>query len=722
MRALIVLFVLIINFASSLSAQNASWSKVDRTDGGFLYYTNSSEDFEVNSYDEHSFSERGPIVVYFKSWVSENAEYLVRYAKSPPGITYLNEPEDLETHLNQLIAKYDATLIDKKSFVLNGFNTMDASFTNAEYLIYIRSIIRGNQLVLLFQAVKADSGEARFEDFFKNFEFYVPENLGHKPYELSDSKMTLDVPEKKFAQTEELEKGTVAKISFSDSKFGATIDVDVTKLDPYSNYLFDKNTFVYEKLVQTEEVDSLLMFTTGKIQEVCPMYRLEHFKTENQKFISEIYIYCNGYKHDITMSIPLAYRNLGYSDKIFKSIHFDLDASANTWMLAVNKNINTLILNDLMSEDSIKYNQALEKIYEYDGFGTDDIPQIIKVLSTPSKFDSDEYNAKYYLVTTLHDLKDDRIEASYEKIYTLSDNIEFRSRILESLSIRNQAKSKELFLKLLSSSAPETYTLKDDAFDAFADSLALFEAHKDAILGLASKNIARDKILDTYSAAVGYFGKDNALAKDSTSVDKMILADLASWKKEILQDDSSPIPMHVANYYVVFENKVQEEEIFELLNESTSIFNWYRSVYNKLSQNLVPSEAELDRIFSENYYWYFILQTLARKQMTDKIAERFLKLEKNVEAVMHNYYYENFNVDCKKFEIKDQVQTKFGKMVYCACKDDDQDGAYYGIIGPIDPKGIMDFANDQSVYYQEKQYITDDKERLQYLINYLDEK
>ena len=392
---------------------------------------------------------------------------------------------------------------------------------------------------------------------------------------------------------------------------------------------------------------------------------------------------------------------------------------ANRQMLSGKKDVTQMLLNDLWSSDRDIYDRAMDKLYDYEGITEKDIPAILNALKKPTHYEEDEFNARYYLVTAIHQFESPAIEKTLETIFNTSTSYNLRSRIPDSLSLRQSSASKEVMLNILKSAPTESYELKMSAFDGFADSLQLFSLYKSRLIDLAQNNIGRKEIIDAYGSAIGYYGKNNAIGVDSLAYEKMVNSDLEAWFEAIKNDNEASIPMHVINYFVVFDRPAVESKIESLLRSSNSTFNHYRLVYNGVSKGKIPSNEDLGKVYKDNYYWYYVLSTLIRKDMLKSIPAAYKPLEKNVSTLMHHYFYDNHGVDCQEFEIKRMVDTKYGKMALTSCKDGSTEGDFLGIVGPIATDGTPDLTNEQSLYFEEKQIGYDLEERLKILLDNL---
>ncbi len=714
----LVLLVCVCFCTIAVYSQQEGWAVQHSDEGLFDYYSNSNNGFQLKLFDEHQQKERGAIITFFKTWVADEGEFMIRFAKQPPGITYLNEQWGLEQHLNELLVIYKGTMLEKHFLQQSGYNALDATFVNDKYHIFTRTIIRGSQMVLLFQALDIKGEIKKFDPFFDKLRFASPKSADLYPYAFNASQFEMLLPENYYVIPRD-DKQVMENISFSEYQSWSTIDLEINKIDPYTGFDFTDNYFKYENLVDTQAVDSLLLFKTGKFKNVCPMFRLEHMVPGNKKYISEMYVYCNGYKHDLVLTIPLAYRGSRLIDTIFESINIQLDEKANQQMLSGKKDVTQMLLTDLWSPDRDKYDEAMEKLYDYEGITEKDIPSILNALKQPTHYEEDEFNARYYLVTSIHQFESTAIEKALEATFISSTNYNLRSRILESLSLRQSAGSKEVMLKLLKSAPGESYELKMSAFDGFADSLQLFSLYKSSLIDLAQNDVGRKEIIDAYSSAIGYYGKNNVLAVDSSAYEKMVNSDLESWFEAIKSDNEASIPMHVINYFVVFDRPVVESKIESLLRSSNSTFNHYRLVYNSVSKGKIPPAEDLDKVYQDNYYWYYVLSTLIRKDMLKSIPTAYKPLEKNVSTLMHHYFYDNHSVDCQQFEIKRMVDTKYGKMALTTCTDGNTEGDFLGIVGPFVADDTPDLANEQSLYFEEKQIGYDLEERLKILLDNL---
>ncbi|GJM35857.1 MAG: hypothetical protein DHS20C18_48580 [Saprospiraceae bacterium] len=699
-----------------IKKKETSWSTQYSKDGAFQYFFPNDVPFQTNKSTHSSFPERGEVNIKYKVYIDPNSneEYLIKYNNSPPGITYLNSYKGNLATVQYMAELYKSN-VDKMTFFESDKNIgSDAVLIDSlGNVFYLRSLIRGSMIYLLVQKSPAHDRNTKFFDALK----LLPVTYdGQSTFNYSNAKYSMKTSTDSYEYQSEEGGYVIDNYCFNNIGSGVSINLEFKKYGMYDQINFHDSIFTAERSLDLEKMDTLLHFEKYLYEDTCPGYVAQYQNDSTNLFQTELQIYCN---HHLTTIIIVAsdeFKESTYIDDILKTIHFELDSES---INSLTKRKTSKIIADLDSKDSTIFNAALDAFNTYDEFNEQDIPSIHGLLHKTLLDEQKDYNAKYDIITKLHDFKLPETEKVITDYYAASDNANVKYRILESLANRKSTSSVPNLIALLEKTSPEQI-LPEDIYASFKDSIELFQHYFPKLKSIADQGIAEGLTLELIT---NWLEKDTILPfleKENTWIQSKIFDKIDEFYQILEVDSMASIDYYIMDYLLHTDDAVKKENLYQTLSHSPDIYGKYRIVYNKVAQDEHIPASLLGEVMTNNYYRYWTMQ--AYFIFNKQLPEIYTKRIDIAKAVMTNYIYKTFDYlcdSCSPINGFTEVKTKHGNMVLMQCFTD-QEGEYYlGCVGPFNENGIYDISNDQSVYYNTLRTDKEPEALLERLVEYI---
>ncbi|HMS69739.1 MAG TPA: TraB/GumN family protein [Saprospiraceae bacterium] len=691
------------------------WAMNVQEEGKFSYFSGADTPFLVNELKEHEHSARGSIVSKYKIWNEDGSEYLVRFNTNPPGITYSDEKTALATSSAALASALNMNLV-KESFEESAqYTTLNSEFKNENLTVFTKLMVRGNQMVLLFES--QTKKKAKNQPFFDNFKFLPIQSKPKVPFVFDGAKIKMMVPNSSYYSESEETGKVIHNYSYVDSGAFTTIDLEISEIGKYEQLNLSDEAFTIENNLDSSIAGNVKDYKFFKISDVCPGYFFHRQSEGNKNIITEAGIFCNNHKFLMTAVSPNDAATIAIMDEYWKTLNFTVDPALNQLMFEKkSKNI----LQKLESKDRSVFDEARTALENFESFTNEDIPAMLSLLDKSLLDDSEDYNAKYQLVTILHDFENPKIQDAFFKLLITSTNSTLKYRILESLSLSSSSPVQKKLIGTLASKTIEAELIPEDIYQIYNDSLELFIENKEQLLSIAEQGVARSQFLNMYLDLISLHGKSSPISKDSNRVEKIVKEEIKKFLAEYALDNSLPIPIPLINFFLEFRRDADEAIVLKALSTSESPFNRYRVVYNKVSNGKEVTNAELDKIYQEKYFWFFIMDELIAKNKFLQLDAKYRDINISNAAIMNRYFNKEHEVDCITVDIIERVKYKDKYMLLSKCMVEDETGYYAGLVGPYDANDQIDLENEESLYFSDLQYETNPKELLPILLENLE--
>ncbi|HOY13599.1 MAG TPA: TraB/GumN family protein [Saprospiraceae bacterium] len=691
------------------------WSMQIQEEGKFIYFSGADTPFLVNELKEHEHSARGSIVSKYKIWSEDGSEYLVRFNSNPPGITYNDEQTALTTSSAALATALNMKLV-KESFEASAqYTTLNSEFTGVNLTVYTKLMIRGNQMILLFES--QTKKKIKNQNFFEDFKFLPLESKPKVPFSFENAKLKMMVPNSAYYSESEESGKIIHNYSYVDSGAFTTIDLEISEIGKFEQLNLSDEAFTLENNLDSSLAGNVIDYQFTKINGVCPAYFFHRQSDGNKNIITEAGVFCNNHKFLMTAVSPNDSATIDIMDEYWKTLNFTVDPALNQLMF---EKKSKTILQNLESKDRILFDEARTALDNFENFTSQDIPAMLDLLNKNLLDEAEDYNSKYQLVTILHDFEDPKIDELLFKLLITSTNMTLKYRILESLSLSSSSSVQKKLIGTLASKTIEAELIPEDIYQLYNDSLDLFIENKEQLLAIAEQGVARSQFLNLYLDLISLHGKSTPISKDSTRVEKMVKEDLKKFMAEYSLDNSLSIPMPLINFYLEFRRDADEAAILKALSNSENSFNRYRVVYNKVSNGKEVTNAELDKIYQEKYFWFFIMDELISKNKFLQLDAKYRDINISNAAIMNRYFNKEHEVDCITVDIIERVKYKDKYMLLSKCMVEDETGYYAGLVGPYDENDQIDLENEESLYFTDLQYEPNPKDLLPILMENLE--
>ena len=689
------------------------WTSQRSEIGGYDYYFPAGIEYQTLKTKMVEYEQNGEAIVYYKTFVNpENKnEYLLRHVTAAPGIIYLNPYESIES-MNALYESNYKASSKKTSYSFTNENlTCDATLID-EYdnAFYIKTIVRGS---VMYNLIQKSPSQKRDELFFNGLKLLSPQTTVDQEFSYDDAQFFMATPTSNSNQhATKNPESTIDAFGINSSQSGINIDIEFDEYTPYEMNRLEESLFTTD-LLDTTTYDSLIYFKKYKYEDICPGFISSYQSDSTYLIHTEIGIYCNNHFVDINITSPKEHEKSDIVDKIINSFHFDNPSTA-----SITSNKTETIINDVMSTDTTVFRGALAAITEGPLFTTENIPSVIKTLESTVLDEEEDYNSKYQLITSFHDIKSAELENALFEVYRKTNNYTVQHRILESLSARETTNATDKMITLLQQPKLNNQ-YPEDLLHQLNDSLELFEHYYPQLKSIAEINSVDNTALHTI---VNWYTKDTSelFNPDET----LWLTDKINHKIEeyytnSLVDTSASIQEYIMDF-VEIEDLESEEQLYTFLSNSQDVFGQYRSIYSMLlNKQPVPNDL-LEKVMSSEYYKYWLLVNYEEEKMP--LPDKYLDKHSVAKIVMKKNIYNGFEYWCDTCTIIKEYtndEIKYGDMYLIKCDSVDEGDYFIGCVGPFNQDGQFSFYNDESVYYENIQTAKNPFDLEKELVDYL---
>lgn len=404
---------------------------------------------------------------------TEKTQYLLQYIDFLGEETFLNEREVIDQMILGVVESYGKAPLLHDTFQINGYPAQrDVYQLDDKTYMTIQIAIRGNRL---YMQLKTSIDEIkRFDDFFTSLVFLPFEEKELKVVNVNDGEFSILAPSAVTEITDTLNYGyqysphTWSSFQFQNENNSSQVVVKKAELSPYFEYvwsdsLFQKfNELFTNEEKYTEQNDSLSGYPSHRI-----IIRSSTGSTRTiEYFISGDILYA------IDVIEPRELDTLDHAEKLIRSFKL-LKHTPKT----VEGKGSTLLLSDLLSENSQKHEKAINAISTAH-FKPYDLPLMEEILMKEWPDDSLVLGIRSLLIERYIEMQSPNTMTVLSKMVSAPvSKPEYMTSVLKSLIALNTAESHALADSLIDvytgNDIINTYTLLRD----YRDSVELFRAH-----------------------------------------------------------------------------------------------------------------------------------------------------------------------------------------------------------------------------------------------------
>lgn len=686
--------------------------------GQFSYLLPNDIEWKVNRIVHPEFPERGEMKLMYKAFVDPNTkdEYLIRFDVNQPGITYLNQKEDLETVTSGLVKRFNASAIEQEYFEMEhghtGMNLTAIDSLGIKY--FFKTMIRGSAL---YVALEKSVSNVKNHDFFDSFQIQDIElNEALKKLEHQESFLKMDVPNSEYYYHSEDATTPTDHFSYAYESIGTTMDVEIMKYSKYESLApLDTLHADYTEAI-TAEADSTLAVKTWNPDSICPLVGVEYVQDSSTLARIQAISYCNDYSYTFIIMGPIEIISEGYVDAILNSVSIDQNPELN-YSLSDSKV--PLILEDLSSTDTIVFNGAREALNNIESVEDEDREPLQKALTQSYTDDELDYNSAHDIITLLHDFEDDEVEQAIVTHFKTTKNKINRERIIESLSMRSSDHSFERMVGLLETT-DDQLVHGDNIYSSAKDSMSVYVEFYDRLLGLAKRDIAYSQFLELNI----YYLDSNQISSQLPNqwFEEQIKKETSTYIEQTKIDTAASIDEYLMDYFLSPNSNSELKDIlYSNIEISKDYYAKYRMTYNqKLNQEEV-NQQQVEEAASIPHYRYWLLSLYSDESV---VPSSLMNMELNAISIQKQYLNNNYDVwtdQCKVHQTYDSKSNDEFKMALVGCENSDADNYYMGLVGPIDADGFINIEQEESVYYSKPITQEDFEEIENKLVQYYNE-
>jgi len=682
----------------------------------FQYLFPENIPFEEKTYVHPSFPERGEALIKYKNYIDpvSRDDYLVKYNYLPSGVSFLEPYEDHKLIINQIATLSKAKLIKLDFLELQNYLAVDATLIDSsDNEFYLRNLIRGSSMYLLFQKSPQKN---RNTEFFESFRLLDVDYDIKSKFTYPNAGFSISGSLDTYSYQTEDEGTTIDNTSFNINDSGVVVDLEFRKFDAYQEFNLHDSIFAIENFIDEDLVDTLINFRMYKYEGTCPGYFMQYQEDSTFYYNTNIGIYCN--QHLVTLEIiaPAALQKTDYVDKIIQSIHFDLDSESVEWF---SKRKAPFILKDLESKDSTTFVAALNAFNDYEEFNAEDLSQMFQLLDKELLDEQETYNAKYDIVTALHDFDTPEVEQVVYDYYLRSNDDGVKERILESFSLRSSDSHVDNLVDLLGKSTT-SQSIPDNIYEVFRDSTELLATYYPRLKLITDQGIASNQFLELVVEEISKDTIHSFIEADSNWIRSKIVDKVDEYTQQLRIDTTTIIDLYLMEYLLVKNDKEIEEELFPQIASSNDIYGKYRMVINQITKSEEVSAELLSDVMKDDYYRYWV--TFQYAYFEKPLPERYMNKVDVAGVVMKYYIYEKLDYECDSCTVirpLSEAETSHQEMLFLRCAGAEEGQYYLGCVGPFDENGEYDFDNGKSVYYNSLQSEGNPEDLIQALLDHL---
>ena len=702
-----------INSLTILEKEPQDWANQTSEIGGFEYNFPTGIEYQILRSKMPGHEQNGDAVVHYKTFINpaNNNEYLLRHVTAAPGIIYINPYESIETMNALYETNFKATIKNTLYSVINENLVCEATLID-EYnnAFYIKTIVRGS---VMYNLVQKSPNQKRDDVFFNGLTLLPPDTTLDQKFTYEDASFSITLPSSNtYQNAKKSQESTVDAFGINSSQSGVNIDIEFDEYTPYEMNGLEDSLFTSDLLVPTN-FDSLIYFKKYNYKDSCPGF-ISSFKSDSTYLVhTEVAIYCNNHYTDINITVPQEQADNGMVEKIINTIHFENPSTS-----SITANKSEIIITDLMSSDTTVFNRAFAAAKEEPIFDVENIPSFIKMLESTVLDEAEEYNSKYELISSFHNIQSDEVENALFEAYRKTDNYTVQYRILESLSGRATTNATDKMITLLQQPKLNNQ-YPEDLLYQLNDSLKLFEHYYPQLKSIAEVDNVDNTALHTI---VNWYSQDTSqlfTSDETTWLKDKINNKIEEYYTNSLVDTSASIHEYIMDF-VQIEDLESEEQLYTFLSESQDVFGQYRYIYSLLiNKEPVPNDL-LEKVMSSEYYKYWLLVNYEEEKTP--LPDKYLDKHAVAKIVMKKNIYDAYQYWCDTCTVlKDYTnhELKYGDMYLIKCDSVDEGEYFFGCVGPFNEEGHFSFYKDESVYYEDIQTANNPMDLEKELIDYL---
>ena len=650
------------------------------------------------------------IHMWLCSDLTNMTNYLFAYNNYPSGYYIDNIQESFDAAIDELLLTSER-LSPTITIYKNGVEgrQIDLNVRNTTYA-RLQLFIRGNR-VYKFLVQNLNQGEKRIPEnkFLSNVQFLpykvsepMLNSVGSELFdfmEFSDSVIEPDTAIDYSSFTE----NNVSYYSINPSTGGlySVISEKMMKYyraesrDSFFNFLANSliswtDTIVHSEPVMSNDYQAIEYVAKSKEQSAYRRFRIN--------LVGDQLIVHTAYADSIELWGPMA-------DKFFDGVK--LKKTVSDFDLVGSKA--KLILSDILSEDTIAYQQAFGALDNYYYFTKEDMPDLLEAATYHYPRDTGNSGVVKALLTEIGLLED-------------STQVEFLVDLYKNNEATSEAKCDLLytvltlgdtteFLNLFFEDTPQELSRSYFLMSPFTDSLEIAIQYYDQLLPLLSNDSYRDEILSlSYTMLDGENSTLSAKEMIKKNYQKLIAhrtEDVEEYKEESQKEDAYFWPSKI-QYYLYLSQHSPDANLESFLDEVITVdtsgtYITSLSVASRFANDLAVDQNILDTLLSLDYYVYDIV-SYANK--FDKIKTLPDSLQDKTTQVFYkakSFLYED---DAEPVNFKFLGTTEVDKVQYYVYNFSDE--YYYGdgdnnqilLVGGAGNKKSFSLEEAKSYYFE----------------------
>ena len=368
-----------------------------------------------------------------------------------------------------------------------------------------------------------------------------------------------------------------------------------------------------------------------------------------------------------------------------------------------------LILSDILSEDTIVYQQAFGALDNYYYFTEKDMPDLLEATTYHYPRDTGNSEVVKALLNEIVLLKDSTQVEFLADLYNNNEaTSEAKCDLLYSLLSLGDTSA---FLNLFFEDTPQDLSRSYYLMSPFTDSIDIAIQYYDQLLPLLSNDSYRDEILSlSYTMLEGENSTLSAKELVNKNYQKLIAyrtEDLEEYKEESQKEDAYFWPSKI-QYYLYLSQYSQDANLEPFLDEVITVdtsgtYITSLSVASRFANDLTVDQSVLDTLLSLDYYVYDIVSYANKFGKVKALPDSLQEESTQVFYKAKSFLYED-DVDPENFKFLGT--TVIDKTQYYVYNFSDE--YYYGdgdnnqilVVGGSGDKKSFSLEESKSYYFE----------------------
>jgi uncharacterized protein YbaP (TraB family) len=634
------------------------------------------------------------IMMYMATDKVNLVNYLIRYNDYPAGVYLTNETLAYESMFKEFSSKGKIIGSPKKIYK-DGYEGQALDLSISGFLMHLQIFVKGNRIYLLLKQSMKESEVVKKDQFFESF--HIGNSLPYKSNPITVGNLQLNMPKDLFLVPKAANdysswlKKSIVYFGVNENS-GGIYGVQSSILSKY--YRNANVDSLYKKVLELNpEVDSLYKTETIKIgsingKEYYSKSKLSGLYSRQRILINKDQVSIQSVRVSKEELLSATVKNF-FTNSKYKG-------EARTYNLGISKA--SLLLENLRSNDTLIYNNALGAFKSYYHFDKKELPLIYAALKLKYSTDTSDLGVRAALIQELRIVNNDQAPEILKELYLDTKNTDLVRAIALPMIANLNKSDLDWYFKALVKNQPPKVKSNWRLFEPLADSIPYAASHLDQLVTLLDHKQYRLQVLGLISQVMSMkdtSGGEQLYLKFKDKIGAYALKDLEDYTAAIEYEegaDESLLHKYLTILPKLKLSKLTDEFTTKILNLDSARYLKTSAFAARVRTNLSLEKVLLHEQLDSLYTRYEIMEAFNDVGKLDSVPLKYRELAEFGKLLMYNYLGEDYSYP-KEISLLGSVKDEKGVYyVYNLSYLEDGIGKnYLGVCGPFN--GQLDKLN-----------------------------